>query len=105
MSCRGNAQQAKEGETAMQKAELLKRVSVDPNVAGGKPCITGTRILIATLLDGLAEGLSPEQLIDHYPQLVIEDIRAALAYAGELADLQGCAVVVDTDRIRIRRPR
>jgi len=64
---------------------LLERIVVDPQVAGGKPCIRGTRVYVATILDGLAEGLSPEQLADHYPQLAVEDIRAALAYGGALA--------------------
>ncbi|HSB81229.1 MAG TPA: DUF433 domain-containing protein [Candidatus Methylomirabilis sp.] len=65
--------------------DLLNRVSVDPGVCSGKPCIRGTRIYIAIILDGLAEGLSPEQIIDHYPQLTPADIRAALAYAAELS--------------------
>ena len=65
--------------------EALDRVTVDPNVCGGSPCIRGTRIYIAIVLDGLAEGLTPEQIIDHYPQLAPEDIRAALAYAAELS--------------------
>jgi uncharacterized protein (DUF433 family) len=69
----------------MDKASLLHRISVDPAVAGGKPCVRGTRIYVAIILDGLGEGLSPEQLIEHYPQLQIEDIRAALVYAAELA--------------------
>ncbi len=64
---------------------LLNRVSVDPHVCGGKPCIRGTRIYIAVILDGLAEGLTPEQIIDHYPQLTLDDIHAALAYAAELS--------------------
>jgi uncharacterized protein (DUF433 family) len=64
---------------------LLNRVSVDPNVCGGKPCIRGTRIYIAVILDGLAEGLTPEQIIDHYPQLTVDDIHAALAYGAELS--------------------
>jgi uncharacterized protein (DUF433 family) len=65
--------------------ELLSRVSVDPKICAGKPCIRGTRIYIAIILDGLAEGLTPEELMDHYPQLTADDIRAALAYAAELA--------------------
>ena len=68
----------------MATAELLQRISVDPDVCGGKPCVRGTRIYVATILDGLAEGLTPEQLIDHYSQLAIDDVRAALAY-GALA--------------------
>jgi Uncharacterized conserved protein len=69
----------------MTYEELLNRVSVDPAICGGKPCIRGTRIYIAIILDGLAEGLTPEQIIDHYPQLTLEDIRAALAYAAEMS--------------------
>jgi uncharacterized protein (DUF433 family) len=66
-------------------ADLVQRITVDPNVCGGKPCVRSTRIYIAIILDGLAEGLSPEQVIDHYPQLTLDDIRAALAYAAALA--------------------
>ncbi len=70
----------------MTHEELLNRVSVDPNVCGGKPCVRGTRVYIAIILDALAEGLTPEQIIDdHYPQLAQDDIRAALAYAAELS--------------------
>jgi uncharacterized protein (DUF433 family) len=69
----------------MSRDEMLNRVVVDPGVCGGKPCIRGTRIYIAIVLDGLAEGLTPDQLLDHYPQLSLDDIHAALAYAAELA--------------------
>ncbi len=69
----------------MTSEELLSRISVDPRVCAGKPCIRGTRIYIAIILDALAEGLTPEQIIDHYPQLTLDDIHAALAYAAELA--------------------
>ena len=65
--------------------ELHVRIAVDSNVCGGLPRVRGTRIPIAVILDGLAEGLSPEQLIDHYPQLALEDVRAALAYAATLS--------------------
>jgi len=69
----------------MTQQELLSRVVVDPSVCGGQPCIRGTRIYIAIVLDGLAEGLTPKEITDHYPQLTPEDIRAALAYAAELS--------------------
>jgi len=69
----------------MTYEEFLNRVSTDPAICGGKPCIRGTRIYIAIILDGLAEGLTPEQIIDHYPQLTIDDIHAALAYAAEIS--------------------
>ena len=61
---------------------LLNRVSIDPAVCGGKPCVRGTRIYIAIILDALAEDLTPQQVIDHYPQLTLDDIRAAFAYAA-----------------------
>ena len=69
----------------MTYEELLIRVTVNPRACGGKPCIRGTRAYIAIILDGLAEGLTPEQIIDHYPHLTLDDIRAALAYAAELS--------------------
>ena len=69
----------------MTHQKLLQRITVDPNVCGGKPCVRGTRIYISIVLDGLAEGLSPEQFLDHYPQLTLDDIYAALAYAAALA--------------------
>ncbi len=69
----------------MTHDELMNRITVDPSVCGGRGCIRGTRILVDIILDGLAEGLTPEQLIDHYPQLAPEDIRAAAAYGAELS--------------------
>ncbi len=69
----------------MTRDELLKRVTIDPAVCAGKPCIRGTRIYIAIILDALAEGLTPEEIIDHYPSLALDDVRAAVAYAAELA--------------------
>lgn len=69
----------------MTYEDLLSRISIDPGVCGGKPCISGTRIYVAIILDGFAEGLTPEQIIDHYPQLTTDDVRAAVAYAAELA--------------------
>ena len=65
--------------------DLLERITIDPDICGGRPRIKGTRLEIAIILDGLAEGLTDEQLIDHYPQLTPADIHAALAYAAELS--------------------
>jgi uncharacterized protein (DUF433 family) len=69
----------------MLREQLLQRVTADPAVCGGKPCIRGTRIDIAILLDALAEGLTPEEIVDHYPSLTVDDVRAAVAYAADLA--------------------
>ena len=69
----------------MEREKLLKRISVNPKVAGGKPCIRGTRIYVAIILDGLAEGLTPGEILEHYPSLKLDDIHAALSYAAILA--------------------
>jgi uncharacterized protein (DUF433 family) len=69
----------------MTREQLLDRIVSDPNICGGYPCIRGTRIYVSIVLDSLAEGLSPEQIIDHYPSLRIDDIQAAIAYAAELS--------------------
>ena len=62
----------------MPNQELLTRIVADPQICGGQSCIRGTRILVSTILDGLAEGLSAEQVIDHYPSLHPNDVRAAV---------------------------
>ena len=64
---------------------LLERISVDPAVCHGKACIKGTRIMVAVVLDNLAEGLSPDEIAAEYPPITVEDVRAAIAYAAELA--------------------
>ena len=64
---------------------LLQRISIDPAVCGGKPCIKGTRIWVSLILDFLAEGMSEAELIAEYPQLAHEDVLAAIAYAAEAA--------------------
>lgn len=69
----------------MTKDMLNTRVTLRPDVCGGRPCIRDTRIEIAVILDGLAEGMSMAEIIDHYPQLTQEDIYAALAYAADLS--------------------
>ena len=66
------------------RQEILKRISVDPNVCFGKPCIRGTRIWVALIVENLAEGVTEEELLEAYPQLEPDDIRAALAYAAEM---------------------
>ena len=62
-----------------------ERISVDPLVCHGKVCIKGTRIMVSVILDNLAAGVSPEEILKSYPSLGSEDIQAAIAYAAELA--------------------
>lgn len=76
--------------------ELLSRISVDPEICFGKPCIRGTRIWVSLLLDFLAAGATIEDLLDDYPHLKREDILAAIAYGAEMSreryvDLPGSA--------------
>ena len=65
--------------------DLLNRISVDPNICFGKPCIKGTRIWVSLILDLLADGMSPEEILREYTQLQIDDILAAIAYGAEAA--------------------
>jgi len=64
---------------------LLERISIDPSICFGKPCIRGTRIWVSLILDFLASGMSMEELLTEYPQLTREDILAAIAYGAEMA--------------------
>lgn len=64
---------------------LLQRISIDPNVCFGKPCIRGTRIWVSMLLDFLAAGMTIEEVITEYPQLTAPDILAAIAYGAEMS--------------------
>ena len=64
---------------------LLKRISIDPNVCFGKPCIRGTRLWVSLLLDLLASGATIEEILTEYPQLQRQDILAAIAYGAEMS--------------------
>lgn len=61
-----------------------ERISIDPNVCHGKPCIKGTRIMVWIIVSCLANGDSSEEILEAYPRLKREDIQAALAYAAEM---------------------
>lgn len=64
---------------------LLNRISTDPKICGGTPCIKGTRIPVSVVLDSLADDVTPTELLEHYPSLTLDDVRATIAYAAELA--------------------
>lgn len=63
---------------------LLERISIDPNVCHGKPCIKGTRVWVSAILDNLAANESVEKILEAYPSLTRDDVRAAMAYAAEM---------------------
>jgi len=65
--------------------QLLERISIDPNVCFGKPCIKGTRIWVSLLLDMLANGMTIKEIIEEYPHLTEDDVRAAIAYGAEMS--------------------
>lgn len=63
---------------------LLKRISIDPNICFGKPCIRGTRIWVSLILDFLANGMTMDEVLAEYPHLTHEDILASIAYGAEM---------------------
>jgi uncharacterized protein (DUF433 family) len=69
----------------MSETDWNERISIDPNICHGKPCITGTRIMVSIILDYLKAGESAEAILRQYPALKGEDIMAAMAYAAWLA--------------------
>jgi uncharacterized protein (DUF433 family) len=83
-----------ENRAQMTDQNPLARVIVDPKVCDGKPFIQGTCICIAIILDALEQGLSPAQIVAHYPCLETEDIQAALAFATQLAEMNGGVALI-----------
>ncbi len=68
----------------MKHQALLERISIDPQICFGKPCIRGHRIWVSLVLDLLADGASIDEILVDYPGLGAEDIRACIAYAAEM---------------------
>ena len=64
--------------------DLLQRITVDPAVCHGKPCIRGLRYPVETLLELLSGGMTEAEILEDYPDLEPDDLRAALAYAAAL---------------------
>ena len=62
--------------------ELLQRITRDPAVMGGRPCIRGMRVTVGTIVGLLAAGRTREEILQAYPYLEADDIRAALSYAA-----------------------
>jgi uncharacterized protein (DUF433 family) len=66
--------------------DYRKRITINPEQCGGRPCIRGSRIRVIDILDLLASGLSQEQVLEEFPDLEIEDVVAALKYARNKID-------------------
>jgi uncharacterized protein (DUF433 family) len=68
----------------MTHEQLLERIATDPAICHGKPCIRGHRIWVSLIIDLLADGMTIEQILEQYPGLEPDDIRACMAYAAEM---------------------
>lgn len=69
----------------MKREELLARISIDPLVCFGKPCIRGHRLWVSLILDLLADGMTIAEILAEYPGLEETDVRACIAYGAEMA--------------------
>jgi len=59
------------------------RISIEPGKRGGKPCIRGLRITVYDVLDQLAAGMTPQEIVDDFPELELGDVQACLAFAAD----------------------
>lgn len=66
--------------------EFLSRITVDPEVCGGRPCIRGMRIRVIDVLEQLAAGSTPDEIVADFPYVELDDIRASLLYAARRLD-------------------
>lgn len=69
----------------MSEHDLLRRITIDPGVCHGKPCIRGLRYTVESILELLSSGMTTEEILLDYPDLVREDILATLAYATRIS--------------------
>ncbi len=69
----------------MAEFDWRSRVSINPNVCHGRPCIKGTRIWVSLIMDFLAGGSTVEEILQEYPQLSKEDVQACIGYGAEAA--------------------
>jgi uncharacterized protein (DUF433 family) len=72
----------------MSKKQLLARITMDPNICHGKPCVRGLRYPVEFLLELLSGDMTTEQILADYPDLEAEDLRAAIAYAALLSRIK-----------------
>jgi uncharacterized protein (DUF433 family) len=63
--------------------DYRERIAIDPQIRSGKPCIKGTRIAVADVLDYLGGGMTPAGILEDFPDLKAEDIQACLTFAAE----------------------
>ncbi|WP_071516119.1 DUF433 domain-containing protein [Geitlerinema sp. PCC 9228] len=80
----------------MNRQELLSRISINPHVCFGKPCIKGHRIWVSLILDFLASGMTVTEILEEYPQLEQEDILACIAYGAEMSRERFVEIPIDS---------
>jgi len=67
----------------LQPMDYSTIITIEPDKRSGKPCIRGTRMTVTDVLEYLAGGMSPEEIVDEFPDLTVNDIRACLAFAAD----------------------
>lgn len=77
----------------MEKNELLSRITIDPEICHGKPCIRGLRYPVATILEYIAGGDSTEDILAEFPDLEEDDIKACLAFAVLAVNTKGSIII------------
>ena len=80
----------------MNRQDILKRISIDARICGGKPCIRGHRIWVSLILDFLASGSTIDEILENYPGTDIDDIRACIAYGAEMSRERYVELPVET---------
>ena len=75
-------------------------ITIDPEICHGRACITGTRVLVTTVLDNLAAGLKSEEIMRSYPSITRESVQAAMYYAAELVNERGASLSGSTHPLK-----
>ena len=83
--------------------EIMRRIVIDPKVMVGKPVIKGTRVPVYEIVLRVAQGWTFEDIIEDYPRITKEDIKAALTYAGELVEGEDVFPIVEKSKHAVSR--
>jgi uncharacterized protein (DUF433 family) len=65
------------------RADMFTRITSDPAILGGKPCVKGTRISVEMILEWIASGATRDDVVKSYPQVTVEDVEEALGFAAQ----------------------
>lgn len=78
--------------------EIYRRIVINPSVMVGKPVVKGTRIPVDTIIRLLAQGMTPQEILEDYPNLAMEDIRAALEYVADIVKGEDIYLLPDKEK-------